>query len=75
MGITECTTTLTGKKKNSHKELKDFDYVVNLPLNEFKWGLLIPLNYVLWKLIYIYKVLHTQFKSLKWIIICLIFIK
>lgn len=35
MGVRVCTTTLTEKNLMS-QSIKDLDYVVNLPLNEFK---------------------------------------
>jgi hypothetical protein len=54
MSITVCTTALN-EKNSSRKELKDLDYVLNLPLNEFKWGLLIALNHIACKLIFIFK--------------------
>lgn len=52
MGVTVCTTTLT-EKNSCRKALKDLDCVLNLPLNEFKWGLWIALNYIVCNLIYI----------------------
>jgi len=55
MGITVCTTTLSlKKKKNSCRKVrKGLDDGLNLPLNEFKLGLLFELNYIVCKLIYI----------------------
>jgi len=74
MGVRVCTTTLTEKNLMS-QSIKDLDYVVNLPLNELKWGLWIAMNYIVCHLICIKKNLHSQYKSLKGIIICLSFNK
>lgn len=51
MGITVCTTTLRKKKNSCRKVLKGLDYGLNLPLNEFKLGLLFELNCIVCKLI------------------------
>jgi len=56
------------KKNSCRKVLINLDYVLNLPLNEFKWGLWIALNYIVCNFIYIKKILHSQYKSLKGII-------
>jgi hypothetical protein len=54
MGIRLCTNHTDWKKTRIAKNL-NLDYVLNLPLNEFKLGLLIALNYILCKLIYVKK--------------------
>jgi hypothetical protein len=49
-------------KNSCRKVLKDLDYLLYLPLNEFKRGLLIALIYIVCKLVYIKK---TYIRSIK----------